>query len=150
MVICYKAYDGTMFNTSKECDEYERSSKENIIKKFKETVVKKTLEGSTMTYCKDGSDMFPMSAPDECWYYSLVRISNETDLKIAQMYQDIAFPNAKRKFTEDDIGKELIVTIGESYGEHCFIWGTIDECARKYLKALLMLTDDSVHSDECD
>lgn len=148
-VIGYKAFDGTEFKDKEECKKYENTARNVIIKNFKEIVIK-VLEGYTMTNLtidkRTCADVCPLCGCGEDWHYALICIKDENDLKIAQMYQELAFSNAKRRFTSDDIGKELVISVGESYGDHCYVWGTIDECVDNYRKALMMFKDDDVKS----
>ena len=147
----YKAFDGTVFDDRDECVKYELGKRNIIIKDFSKIVVK-VLEGYEMTTInlsnKTCTDRCPLCGCGEDWYYALIKIKDYHDLTIAMKYQELAYSKAERKFSSDDIGKELIVTIGECYGDHCYIWGTIDECVENYRKSLMMFKDDNVKTNK--
>ena len=138
----YEAFDKTWFSERAECEKYENSAKAVIAQRFKELIIKELDEYDITT-----SSEFPASAGGDCWYYALVCIKNEDDLMKAQMYQNSTYSSdVARKFTTDDIGKELVVTIGDRY-DSCYIWGTLDECVERYKKALMKFYESSDTKD---
>lgn len=134
-VVGYVAFDGTEFKEKEECEKYERTANAVIVQRFIKITVKE-LEEVVIT--GDGNNYLGSGCGDD-WYDALIKIENEDDLKAAQMYQNLVehpkYPY-ERKFTNDDIGKELVVSIGEHH-EHCYIYGTIDECVDAFRKAIM-------------
>lgn len=144
----YKAYDGTIFESKEECKKYESTANAVIINRFKQLVVKE-LEGCEIT---DWGNGLVGIGTDEDWYYALVEIKNESDLMTAQMYQKIS-GCGKHGFTEDMIGKRVVVSIGGGiyprpkngsqcmYNE-CFVYGTIEEQVKLYEERLRKLEEE--------
>ena len=130
--VAYMAFDGRLFDSKEICIKYERGMRRII-----DDIIVKKLEGRVIT---DDGGAFPLACIDEGYYYALVRIKNMEDFAKASLYQECCF-QSKRKFTHDDIGKELLVAIGEDY-DSCYIYGTIDECVEKYRKALMKFKEN--------
>ena len=143
----YKAYDGTVFKDKEECEKYENTANAIIINRFKQLVIKE-LEGCVIT---QWGDSFAACGCDEDWYYALVEIKNENDLTIAQMYQKIT-GYSKHGFTEDMIGKRVIVSIGtgiyprptegsQCCYDNCYVYGTIEDQVKLYEEKLRKLEE---------
>lgn len=145
-IVGYEACDGTRFTTKEECEKYENTARAVIRGRFKKLVVKE-MEGIDISH-KGG--YFPVSGIDEDWFYALVEINNEDDLKAAQMYNEIEGYKGEHGFNETMIGKRVVVSIGSgiyprpeegsqcSY-DNCFVYGTIEEQVKKYENALRQL-----------
>ena len=144
----YRAYDGTIFEDINECTKYEKTAEAVIKEKFKKLVIKE-LEGVEIT---NWGDIYPCSSVDEDWYYALVEIKNSDDLITANMYDRLCGHGCGNSYTEDMIGKKVIVSIGDEIypkpnGEKLcaydfsHVWGTIDECIERYANALRQLEE---------
>ena len=146
-IVGYEACDGTRFTTEEECKKYENTAKAVIKSRFKKLVIKE-IEGCDITDC---GSRFTGAGCDEDWYYALVEIKDENDLKTAQMYHVIeGSKSGKYGFDETMIGKRVIVGIGSGiyprpeegsqceYAD-CFVYGTIEEQVKKYENALRQL-----------
>ena len=139
-IVGYEACDGTRFTTKEECQKYENTAVAVIKNRFKKLVIKE-MEGSDITHCGDG---FVGAGCDEDWYYGLVEIKNEDDLKAAQMYHALeGSKSGEYGFDETMIGKRVIVGIGSGKyprpeeGSKCeydnsYVYGTIEEQIKKY------------------
>lgn len=148
-IIGYEASDGTQFKTKEECEKYENTAAYVITERFKKLVVKE-MEGIDIT---EEANAFCLSSIDEDWYYVLIEIKNDDDLKVAQMYQKlVGFGSANKGFTTEMIGKRIIVGAGEGVYprpesgkrcnyEYCYIWGTIEEQIEKYARTLRKLEE---------
>ena len=130
-VVGYIAYDGTEFKDRNECCKYEETARAIIHKRFKELIVKDIVGIDLADY----GSAYVCAAIDECYHYALVRIKNENDLKVAQMYKELEHKGAERDFTTSYIGHDLIVGIGERY-DCCYIYGTFEECIDNFRKAM--------------
>ena len=145
----YEAYDGTVFKTKEECEKYENTASFVITERFKKLVIKE-MEGIDITEC---ASAFCLSSTDEDWYYVLIEIKNDDDLRVAQMYENlVGFSHADRHFTTEMIGKRIIVGAGEGVYprpesgkrcnyQYCYVWGTIEEQIEKYAKTLRRLEE---------
>lgn len=131
-IIGYEAFDGEVFKSKEECMKYEGTANAVIKRNFMENVVVRKLEVCEVT--KYGV-AFLFADGGEDWFAALVRIKNETDLQYAQMFQENVHPGLNRKFTPDDIGKDLIISLGFE-NDCCYVYGTIDECIENFKKAI--------------
>lgn len=146
VTVGYEAFDGTRFTIKEECEKYENTANVVIKNRFKELVIKE-MEGINIS---NGGSEFFMAAIDEDWYYALVEIKNEDDLRIAQMYHESVGYYNKHGFNNTMIGKRVIVGIGDglypkplegskcSYNE-CYVYGTIEDQVEAYKNALMRL-----------
>ena len=139
-IIGYEAIDGTQFRDKEECRKYEETARVVIRNNFKQLVIKE-MEGYSM---RGYADPFPLSGTDEDWYYALVEIKDENDLRVAQMYHEQeGSPNGKYGFDRSMIGKRVIVSVGEGVYpvpesgrrcvyDNCYVFGTIDNVIKAY------------------
>ena len=130
----YEAFDGQVFKEKEECEKYERSAKGVLKKQFMGLVIKE-MEVCDITNYGD----VPFTETGEDWYATLVKIKNAEDLKICNMYWELINPKAEAKFTNDMIGKIIIVSVGD--GDWCYPMGPIEDCVEKYRKMLMKLTE---------
>lgn len=132
--VAYMAFDGRLFDNKETCIKYERGMRRMFI----DDIIVKKLEGRIIT---DDACAYPLACVDEDYYYALIRIKNMEDLEKAKLYQSCMPYTSERKFEYNDIGKELLVAIGEDY-DICYIYGTIDECVEMYRKALMKFKEN--------
>lgn len=158
MRVEYVAFDGTKFDRREECESYETTTIKEIKKKFVETCVKSVHEGMDLT--NEGSAFVEASCGEDD-YYVVVRLNNEEELKIAQAYQKLVGTSygeedkRERKFERTDIGKDLIVYVGNcDYGKshsinwsYCCIHGTLDEVIDEYRNAMLKMFQPTNEKD---
>lgn len=140
-VVGYVAFDGTEFKDKAECEKYENTAEAIINHRFAESCVKHMMVDSMATEIGDG---YWEAGCGEEYYSGIVQINNDEELQIALMFQELHCKSAKRKFSTSDYGKDLVVYLGEReyktgrcIFENCYIWGTIDECAEQFRKALM-------------
>ena len=143
-IVGYEACDGTRFTTMDECEKYENTAKAVIKSRFKKLVIKE-IEGINLT--KEGI-AYIGAGIDEDWYYALVEIKDENDLRAAQMYHEIeGCKSGKYGFDETMIGKRVLVGIGSGKyprpedGSQCeynnsYVYGTIEEQIKKFEEAI--------------
>ena len=150
-IVGYVANDGTQFETKEECKKYETTANAVIKERFKKLVVKE-IEGCVLG--NYGTAFFNCNC-DEDWYYALVEIKNSEDLNVAMMYAQIS--DKEHNFTEDMIGKKIIVAVGEgiypkpdgkykSNYNYCYIHGTIEEQIEKF-KTTMKKFEESDEND---
>jgi len=144
-VVGYVAFDGREFKEQAECEKYEATAHAVIKREFVEKCVKHEVEEAVAT--GNGDDYY-CSGCGEDYYDAIVCIHNEDELRIAQMFQEVVRPYVKRRFTTDDIGKELVVVIGERdyktkkfLYDNCYIEGTVDEMVENFRTSILRLFD---------
>lgn len=140
MIVKYISYNGLSFDDAESCEKYESDHMDYATNIFKSLVVKCLSDDDILQYLNSVGG----GSCDECWFNVLVRIKNMDDLNIAQLFlnniEEYTGYKMERKFTIDDIGKELIVSVGDiTDGKYkwCHIYGTIDECVEEYRKALM-------------
>ena len=144
-IVGYEACDGTRFTTKEECEKYENTATAVIKGRFKKLVVKE-MEGMDIT--SEGC-AYVGAGVEEDWYYALVAIKDENDLKAAQMYHALEGFNGKHGFDETMIGKKVIVGIGTGKypmpeeGSKCeydnsYVYGTIEDQVKKFEEAIRM------------
>lgn len=126
----YEANDGKIFDSKEECEKYEKSSDNAIFSMFMGLMVDEPFhECSIYEDFGYGSEEFSMC---------VIRIENENDLKIANMYYESkkAKNNANdKKFTSEMIGKRILVNLGYDYDEYgCYVQGTFEELKEKFVK----------------
>lgn len=135
-IVGYEATDGTRFSSKEECEKYEKTAKAVILGRFRDLIVREVSED---TFSHMASECPALSYNDE-WYFAVIRMENENDLKAANMFAQSA-GNANR-FSEDMIGKDILVSTGNgAYDTNCYIFGTIEETAERYRKALLSMLE---------
>lgn len=139
-IIGYIAYDGKEFKVKEECEKYEATAHAVIKREFIEKCVRYEVEETVGT--NDGCGYY-CAGVGEDYYDAVVHIHNEDELRIAQMFQEIVQPAAKRRFTTKDIGNDLIVVIGERdyktkklYYDNCYIHGTFDEMVDEFKNSI--------------
>ena len=120
----YRANDGKEFYTEEECLAYEKTAKCAITQAFNQLVIVWQNEWSVFENYGCGS---------EDWKIVMIHIKDENDLKVANMFSQIAYEK-KNKFDASHIGKKLIVGIGDGYDDTpaCYVYGTIDELVAKF------------------
>lgn len=146
-VVGYEAYDGTRFTSKEECRKYEDlTAKDAIIRKFSNLIITMVEEDEDITKANTyGAEEFVGSGVGEGYGLALIRIKDENDLNICNAYSNL-FRN-EDKFTEDMIGKEIIVGVTAYYcGDHkingdwkfeyCTVWGTVEDQIALYTKRL--------------
>jgi len=146
-VVGYVAFDGKEFKVKEECEKYEGTAHAVIKREFIEKCVRYEVEEAVASDCGNG---YYCAGCGEDYYDAVVHIHNEDELRIAQMFQEIVRPTVKRRFTTEDIGKDLIVVIGErdyktkqfNY-DNCYIYGTIDEMVEEFRKSIGILFVES-------
>jgi len=143
-IVGYEACDGTRFTTKEECQKYENTAEAVIKDRFKKLVVKE-MEGIDIT--SEGG-AYVGAGVEEDWYYALVEIKDENDLKAAQMYHALeGCRSGKYGFDETMIGKRVIVGIGSGIypmpeeGGKCaydnsYVYGTIEDQVKKFEEAI--------------
>lgn len=143
-IVGYEACDGTRFTTKEECQKYENTAKAVIKGRFKKLVVKEMV-GIDIT--SEGS-AYVGAGIEEDWYYALVAIKDENDLKAAQMYYALeGCKSGKYGFDETMIGKRVIVGIGcgkypmpeegsKCEYDNCYVYGTIEDQVKKFEEAI--------------
>ena len=119
----YEAEDGTVFRTREECEKYEHTSECVIKAAFEKLVIAQNSECSLFDGYGCGS---------EEWRIVLIHINNAEELKTANMYSQISIYHDNR-FDESHTGKEIIVGVGDSYDTYCWVYGTIDELAARFM-----------------
>ena len=146
----YEAFDGTKFTDKRECEKYEKlTAEEAIDKRFLKLIVamfeelaftdKVNLVGSGIG---EGNGVV------------VVKIKDEDDLNIAKAFQKIHQPGTKRNFTEDMIGKEILVYITGDYYiteqengdwniDSCWIYGTVEDQIRAFAIGLKEVIKDN-------
>lgn len=146
-IVGYEACDGTRFKTKEECQKYENTAEAVIKGRFKKLVVKE-MAGIDIT--NEGS-AYVGAGIEEDWYYALVEIKDENDLKAAQMYHTLeGYKSGKYGFDETMIGKRVIVGIGTGKypmpeeGSRCeydnsHVYGTIEDQVKKFEEAIRKL-----------
>lgn len=146
-VVGYEAVDGTQFDTREECEKYEKiTARAVIVERFKKLVVN-YIEETTIT---DYGQSFLGCGCGEGWYFALVKIKDETDLDTLRMYKELTRPSSSQRITEDLIGKEIIVSIGERKYENgenwdeflfdnCWLYGTIEDQIKLYTEQVMQL-----------
>ena len=146
-VVGYVAFDGKEFKVKEECEKYEATAHAVIKREFIEKCVRYEVEETVASGYEDG---YYCAGCGEDYYDAVVFIHNEDELRIAQMFQEIVQPAAKRRFTTEDIGKDLIVAIGERdyntkklYYDNCYIYGTFDEMVDEFKNSIDKLFDES-------
>ena len=144
-VIGYEAFDGTTFADKAECEKYEKLTAEQAIEnKFKNLTVA-MFEEYEMT--NNGCDEYVGGGVNEGFGVALVKIKDENDFNICKAFQNLYYPTAKNSFTEDMIGKEVLVLVSSDYyvgnqesGEwtydNCWVFGTIEDQIKKYEEKL--------------
>lgn len=140
-IVGYKSFDGQEFKEKEECEKYERSAIGVLKKQFMELVIKE-MEVCDITNC--GSLAFSECGED--WYAALIKIKNAEDLKICNMYWELINSKSTVKFTNEMIGKEILVRLGD--GDWCYPYGTIEECVERYRTALMKFKETEVKSNE--
>lgn len=146
-VVGYEAYDGTRFTSKEECRKYEDlTAKDAIIKKFSNLIVAMAEEDEDITKANTcGAEDFVGSGVGEGCGLALVRIKDENDLYICNAYSEIT--SGKNRFTEDMIGKEILVCVTDNYYgknkitgnwnfNNCYVYGTIEDQIALYTKRL--------------
>lgn len=155
-VVGYEACDGTRFDTKEECEKYEKIAVRAVIVELFKKLVVNYIEEATISGWGDG---FVGSGVGEGWYYALVKINNEADLDILRMYKELTRPTTEQEITEDLIGKEIIVNIGERRYENgkdcdefafdnCWIYGTIEDQIKVYTESLMKIKDEPFNWDD--
>lgn len=151
-VVGYEAFDGTKFESKDECEKYEKLTAEGAIKeKFKKLFVG-MIEESEMIW--GGKKVFVGGGCGDGNGYALVRIKNENDLNICKAFYKITKDKSPREFTEDMIGKEIIVCVTDEYYEsnrtngewdltECYVDGTIEDNIETYKSRLMLLKDEA-------
>jgi len=130
----YEATDGTMFKTKEECEKYENSSLAAIRGMFRNLMV-----DEPFPECSIYEDF---GYGSEEYFFCVVDIKDEEDLKVALMYQNEVAPNSAIQFNPTMIGKRILVGIGdwergtEWYGNLCSIQGEIPDLMKKLKKKL--------------
>lgn len=123
----YQADDGTIFRDREECEKYESTSRAVIKANFEKLVLAENNEYSLFMDYGNGQ---------EDWRIVLIKIKNVDDLAVANMYSQIS-ERRDNRFTTDDIGKELIVGVGDNYGTvDCYVYGTVESLAEKFKRDL--------------
>lgn len=119
-VIGYIAADGKEFRNKEECEKYERTAKGVIQADFEKLVMAEESEYGLFENFGGGSED-----------YRIVRITidNMEELRQANMYSQLI--NNKNLFTEEHIGKSLIVGTGWQH-DACYLYGTIEELVEKF------------------
>lgn len=119
-VIGYRAADGKEFRNKEECEKYERTAEAVIQADFEKLVIAEESEYGLFGDFGGGSE--------DC---RIVRITihNMEELRQANMYSQLI--NNKNLFTEEHIGKSLIVATGWEHNT-CFLYGTIEELVEKF------------------
>lgn len=119
-VIGYRAADGKEFRNKEECETYERTAKGVIQADFEKLVMAENNEyGLFESFGGGGED------------YRIVRIiiHNMEELRQANMHSQLI--KNKNLFTEEHIGKNLIVGTGCEH-DACYLYGTIEELVEKF------------------
>lgn len=144
-VVGYEAYDGTKFVDKTECEKYEKMTAEEAIEnKFRNLTVA-MFEEYDMT--NNGCDEYVGSGVNEGFGIALVKIKDENDFNICKAFKNLHYPTAKNTFTEDMIGKEILVLVTSDYfGENkesgkwtydnCWVFGTVEDQIKKYEEKL--------------
>jgi hypothetical protein len=119
-IIGYRAADGKEFRNKEECENYERTAKAVIQADFEKLVMAENNEYGLFEYFGVG-----------CEDYRIVRITidNMEELRQANMYSQLI--KNKNLFTEEHIGKSLIVGTGWEH-DACYLYGTIEELVEKF------------------
>ena len=137
-VVGYEAIDGKRFDSKDECEKYDKTAAAVIKADFKKLIVK-VMELCQITSYAD----VPFSDIGEDCYVALVRIKDHNDLKTCNMYSELT--RQKCYFTDDMVGKDIIVYIGWGDGKgNCdyangYPVGTIDDCLEAYKNGLMKL-----------
>ena len=134
-VVGYEAIDGTRFDDKEECYKYDKTAGAVIKAEFKKRIVK-AMPTCNITKCGD----IAFTEPGEEWGAALVRIKDKEDLRVCNMFSQ--FDRNTNQFNESMIGKDVIVYIGDWYGDqmrlnNCWVCGTIDDCVEEYRKGLM-------------
>lgn len=146
-IVGYEACDGRKFEDKEQCLKYEKTATAVITADFRKRIVN-IMEEIKVT----GEGDVPFTEIGEDWYVARVKLENHEDLNVCNMYSQLQ--RNKNMFTEDMIGKEVLVSIGSSIrgGEYafdnCWVYGTLDECVEKYRKGLMKLftTDEETEN----
>lgn len=146
-VVGYEAYDGTRFVDKAECEKYEKLTAEEAIKEnFVKLIVKMVEEDEDITrgnYIR--SEEYIGAGVGEGNGYALVRIKDEDDVNICNAYKKLVKHNYGKQFTNDMIGKDIIVFVSDDYYgdnketgkwtlEYCWVYGTVEEQIEIYSK----------------
>ena len=117
-IVGYEAYDGTRFDSEKECKEYENSWRQIIKRRFCDLVVAQT------NIC----DLLGIGTEEDL--VLCVLLKDKTDVDYANQYMNIDAITYCALFSDDDIGKEVFV-----YTTYDWEWmtrlGTFDEIVDK-------------------
>ena len=147
-VVGYEAYDGTRFADKTECEKYEKlTAEEAIINHFKKLIVKIAEEEDITKAEHTGCEDFVGSGCGGGYGIALVRIKNEDDVNICNAYKKLVEPNSEKEFTNDMIGKEILVYVTDEYYNHnqetgdweyniCWIYETIEYQIALYTKRI--------------
>lgn len=149
VVVGYEACDGTEFTNKEECEEYEKMlNGQIIISNFAKLVVKMVEEddGITKANTPDATD-FVGSGVGSGYGLALVEIKNENDVSFCNAYKNLVNAKHGKPFTNDMIGKHIIVGVTyDYYGDNrengdwkyetCWIYGTIEDQIALYAKRL--------------
>ena len=145
-IVGYEADDGKVFDNKEDCEEYEKQNTKKLIeRKFLGLIVAMFDEGN---FTDMGNADFVGCGVGECCGIAVIKMENEDDLCTAKLFQDIYHPKAKRRFTEDMIGKEILVYVSGDYFEEkqengkwtfdsCYPYGTVEDCVETYKQRLL-------------
>ena len=138
-VVGYEAFDGTKFVDKTECEKYEKMTAEEAIKKnFAKLVVAMAEEDDDITKANTPhTEEFIGAGVGEGYGLALVRIKDENDVNICNAYKKLVCPKYGKEFTNDMIGKDIIVGVTYDYYEgnredgnweyeNCWVFGTIE------------------------
>ena len=138
IVVGYEAYDGKVFTSRDECRKYEETARAVIVTDFRKLVIN-FVEAIEIT----NEGCVPLTELGEDWVVGLIKLNNESDLKIANMYASLN-RGVGDYFKPEMIGKEILCYVGDGDSEccrwnGCGIYGTVDECVEKYRNGLMKL-----------
>lgn len=149
VTIGYEAIDGTVFTDKEECERYEKITADVIIKdRFKKMIVN-YIEECEITKINT-EDEYIGAGCGEDNYVALVKINDEKDLDTLKLYKELVRPRTNQTITEDYIGKEVLVYIGERVYEkgeykdefdfdNCWVFGTIEDNIKRYTENLMQI-----------
>lgn len=147
-VVGYEAYDGTRFADKAECEKYEKlTAEEAIINNFEKLIVKIAEEEDITKAEHADCEEFVGAGCGGGYGIALVRIKNEDDVNICNAYKKLVKPDYGKEFTNDMIGKEILVYIADEYYDDnkatgdweyntCWIYGTIEDQIALYTKRI--------------
>lgn len=133
-IIGYETEDGRVFKTKEEAEKYEESAEYACYMQFKELMISEPFREC------DIYESFGYGSEE--YYFCVIKIKNETDLKAALMYQKMR-DNLSRKFTTDMIGKTLLVALGsDDWNPTCAPVGTYEDLVAKFAREVKLYFEE--------